>query len=704
MISLSGVVLVLALAGAAVEVEVPAAHDGGGVALGAGEEFVAASVAGIAGSVPHAVVVVVAGVLGAVLERALHGALVLGGVPAAHGVRFAASGGGLRGAIGSAEVLDGVPDTLSISVALVLVGPTVGALLATVAIDPHAGGADVAAGDSEELVAVAVADVGAVVPLTLGVGVAGRLGVVVRAALDHALVLVVELAHGVGLATSGAAARSSAVLEVAGLAAGAFARSVPHAAVVGGAGSTGVVEELAALGAGSSGGVPQARVVGDAPVLGGESCAATEASAAGAPFAVVITKAHGFGGEICAALAAGVVAEVPHAIGITVAGSVVGVSAERAAHVARPLDVELPAAVVHGGASGLLLKIAASVVAGGDGGVPHTLGVGNTFALAVVFDVALLVAAVHRGAEALPFAEFVGLTLGLGDSLVPLAFVGVAGLDALGAVLVPLAVGVGIATDVLGLADVGVVAAHAAGGFGLIPFAVNIVPAFTFVNDLGALLGALAAVLVPDAPVVVVTRGGVGVAVEAAALAEVGVVGLSGAHVLAVAVGVDLRLLSDGVLLRVEAGAGHHANLLLGVVHAVEVGVAGGGSGLGVGVTTLHAAENFELSVDHGLGDHGLELAAVVGIRCAEGVVVRVASAEALVDVVVELAHGVGVALVLLGNHSAATLALVEGRIPHAFVVAIAVVLVGPAPLAVLGADGGTSAPDAHALSFAGSD
>lgn len=271
-------------------------------------------------------------------------------------------------------------------------------------------------------------------------------------------------------------------------------------------------------------------------------------------------------------------------------------------------------------------------------------------------------------------------------------------------VVVPFAVGVGIAADVLGLADVGVLATHTAGGFGLVPFAVDVVPAFAFINNLGALLGATTTVLVPDAPVVVVTRGEVGVTVEATALAEVGVVGLSGAHVLAVAAGVDGGLSRGGVLLRVVAGARLHANLVLGVIHAVEVGVAGGGSGLSVSVTALHAAEDLELAVDLGQGDHGLEFATVVGVGSAEGGVVRVAGAEALVEVGVVLAHAVSVAVALIVDHLAAALALADGGIPHAFGVTIAVVLVGPAPDAVLGADGGTGAPDAHTLSFAGSD
>lgn len=360
------------------------------------------------------------------MERAFHVALVVVGVPAAHGVGFATDGVGLGLAISGTVVLNDVPDALGVSVAVGLVGPAVGALLAAEAVDPHAGRSDVAASDSGELVAVAVAVVGAVVPLAFGVGIAGRFVVVVEAALDHALVAVVVLVHGVSLASSGAAARSSAVLEEAGLAAGAFARLVPHAAVVGGAGGARVVEELAAASASSSGGIPQAGVVGSAPAFGGESGAAAEAATSLTPFAVVVGKAHGFGGEIRAALAAGRVAEVPHAVGVGVAGGVASVATERAAHVARPLDVELPAAVVHGGALRLLFEVATSVVASGGGGIPHALGVGLAFASDIVFDVALLLAAVAGSAEALPFAEFISGALGLGDSLVPLAFVGIA--------------------------------------------------------------------------------------------------------------------------------------------------------------------------------------------------------------------------------------------------------------------------------------
>lgn len=63
----------------------------------------------------------------------------------------------------------------------------------------------------------------------------------------------------------------------------------------------------------------------------------------------------------------------------------------------------------------------------------------------------------------------------------------------------------------------------------------SVVPAFTFSNNLGAHLGALTAELIPNAPGVVGARGLIGVAVEAATEADVGVVGLSGAHVFGVA-------------------------------------------------------------------------------------------------------------------------------------------------------------------------
>lgn len=188
-------------------------------------------------------------------------------------------------------------------------------------------------------------------------------------------------------------------------------------------------------------------------------------------------------------------------------------------------------------------------------------------------------------------------------------------------------------------------------------------------------------------------------------MADVGVVGLSGAHVLAVAGGVDGGLSHSGVLGGVEAGAGSDANLVLGVVHAVEVGVAGArGGGGGVGVSALHAAENLVGAADLGQGDHGLKFAAAVGVAGAEGVVVRVAGAEAAVDVGVVLAHVVGVAGNVVGDHLAAGLALVDRGVPHAFVVAVAGCLVGPAPFAFLGADACGGAPDAHVVEVAGLD
>ena len=74
----------------------------------------------------------------------------------------------------------------------------------------------------------------AIIPLTFSIEVASRFDVVVHTALDHTLVIIVVLTHGISLAASGRAARSSAVLEVASLAASTFARLVPHAAVVSG--------------------------------------------------------------------------------------------------------------------------------------------------------------------------------------------------------------------------------------------------------------------------------------------------------------------------------------------------------------------------------------------------------------------------------------------------------------------------------------
>lgn len=124
---------------------------------------------------------------------------------------------------------------------------------------------------------------------------------------------------------------------------------------------------------------------------------------------------------------------------------------------------------------------------------------------------------------------------------------------------------------------------------------------------------------------------------------------------------------------------------------------------IGVGETALLATENLVVTVDHGESDHGGELAALVGIAGAEGVVVGIAGAEAAVDVRVELAHvgGIGIALSLSGNHGAASLALLGSWIPHAFGVAVARVLVEVSPLTFLGADLGASTPDAHGLTVA---
>lgn len=358
-----------------------------------------------------------------VLERTLHGAVVFVGIPAAHGVGFASGGIGLVRAIGGADVVDGVPDALSVVVAGRCLSVFVRALLAACSVGPHASGGDVATGDSGELVAVAVADIGAVVPHAFRVGIARRLIDVVHATFDDTLIAVVVLAHRVSLASSERAARSGAILEVASLATRAITRGIPHAAVVGEASGARVVEDFAALCAGVGAGIPQAGVVGGAPAFGGESCALALATRSGAPFAVIVGEACCLIADVGASLAASGVAEVPHAIRIVVALRVVGVATERAAHVARPLNVELPAAVVHGLTFRLFFKIAASVVAGADGGVPHAADVSFALGWSTVLDIALLLTLIARSAEALPFAEFVGLALGLGDGGVPLTFV-----------------------------------------------------------------------------------------------------------------------------------------------------------------------------------------------------------------------------------------------------------------------------------------
>ena len=700
---LRGVESVLATAATAADRRIPAAHDRGGVTFREGEEILALGGTRARLRVPHAVFVGTALVLGGVLQRALHVALVVESVPAAHGVGDAGNGVSLGGAVSSTEVFNSVPNALSVVVTLFGIGPAVGALLTAVSINPHASRSNIAARDSQELVAVSVTLSSAVIPLAFSIEVASRFDVVVHAALDHTLVIIVVLTHGISLAASGRAARSSAVLEVASLAASTFARLVPHAAVVSGTLRARVVEEFATTSTRITSGVPHAVVIRDAPGFIGESGALAAATTFfTTPFTVVISKAHGFSSLIRAALAAGGVTEVPHTIRVSITREVVGVATERAAHVTRPLNVELPTAVVHGRTLRLLFKIAASVVASGDGGIPHTFSISLAFRFDVILDIALLVAAIASGAEALPFAEIVFLTLLLGDSLVPLSFVGVTRLDALGLVVVPFAVGVGIAGNVVDLTNIFVFAAHSASRVSSVPFAVDVVPAFTIFNNLGALLGALSADFIPNTPVIIAAGSFVGVAVEAATEAEVGVVRLSSTHVFGVAHGVDGFLSLVGVLSGVIASARHFTDLVLGVVQAVEVGITSSSGRLSVGVTTLGAAENFVATIrELGVGDHGLKFTAVVGVRSAEGVVVGVAGAETLVVVGVVLAHVISITAGLVSNHLAASLALVQGRIPHTFRITVAVVLVDVTPLAVLGANISSITPDTHALVLA---
>jgi hypothetical protein len=73
-------------------------------------------------------------------------------------------------------------------------------LLTALSINPHASCSDVAQSDGQEHSAVSVALTSAVVPLAFWIGIALRLSVEVNAAFDDALVVVVELAHGVSLA------------------------------------------------------------------------------------------------------------------------------------------------------------------------------------------------------------------------------------------------------------------------------------------------------------------------------------------------------------------------------------------------------------------------------------------------------------------------------------------------------------------------
>lgn len=696
---LRSVVLVLAAAVTAVKRKIPAAHGRRRVTFRTREEAITASSTGVTLRVPHTTFISRALLLGAVLEAALHATLGFERVPAAHRVGFASDRVRLGRAISSTVVFDGVPDTFSVVVARSLLGPAVRTLLTADFIRPHASSSDVTASNSGELVTVSVTVVGAVVPLTFRIGITLRFSIVVEAALDDTLIIIVVLTHGVSLATSLAAARVSAVLEVASLTAGSFTRLVPHTAVISVTRRTRVIQEFTTASTRIASSIPQASVIRGAPLFSGESSTLTEAATSGTPFAVVVSKAHGLRRKISTALTASSVTEVPHTIRISITSVVVGVFTERTTHVTRPLDVELPAAVVHGSTLRLLFKVTASVVAGSLGSIPHTFVVSLTFRLGFILDITLLVAAVTRGAEALPFTKFISLALGLGKSFVPLAFVSIARLDTLGTVFAPFTVGVGVTRNVVSLTDVSVFTAHATSSFSRVPFTVDIIPAFTIINNLGALLGTLNTDFIPDAPVVIRTRSFIVVTVEAATETEVRIVGLGGTHVFRVTSSVDGSLSLLGVLSRIEASARHHADLVLGVVHTVEVGITSSSSRLSVGVATLHAAENFVRAIDLSLGDHGLDFTTVVGIRRTEGVVVRVASTEALVDVVIELTHGVGVTLTLFRNHLTAALALIERRIPHTFRVTIAIVLGGPAPLALLGTDGSTLAPSTHALS-----
>ena len=270
-------------------------------------------------------------------------------------------------------------------------------------------------------------------------------------------------------------------------------------------------------------------------------------------------------------------------------------------------------------------------------------------------------------------------------------------LEALGLVDVPFAVLVGIAGSGVGVTDVADLAAEAAvaleGGLGG-PLAGGEGGALTGVDDLGALLCAGTAGRVPEAPVVVVARLLRGPAVEARAHADAVVV-LDRAHVLGDAVGGELGLGQVGVFLEVEAGAGLGADLSLGVVHAIEVGVARGLGSAGVGEAALHAAGHRVGASGVAVGDEHLNLAA--GVVGAVGVVVRRALAHALLVVGPPGAHVVRGALGRRGQHAAAGGADVGVGIPLALGVAVAQGLAQPAELALLGAGALVGLPDAHA-------
>lgn len=529
--------------------------------------------AGAGGGVPHALAVGVTS-LGLVIEGLTLLTTAVGNrVPATHGVKLAGGRGGASIAVtlaGSYASLH-LPDALGISVALVSVGEAVGALLAASVVAPHASGGSVASGNAAELVAVTVAVSALPIPLALGVSITSGLGGVLEDATDHAVANTV----GAHLIIS---ARGVEGEQITVHAAGSWS-AIPHAAVIGLAALKVIVHKLALLPASvTHAPVPETVVIACAHVLEGEGSALTTALVL-LELAVGVSEALTLIGELNAVTAALELLGIPHALGVTVAGTLAHVLAVRAALVAGEVITGLEATVVLNLAEGRLVDQHASKCALASGGVPHAGGVGAAVSLVAVLDLASLLALGHGGGADLPLAKLVVIAsdAGLGCIEVEL-FVVVALLLAGNGGVIPLAVVGEVAGVGAGVSEELILAAEAAitlNGTGGCPLAGGEVGALVALYNTGAVLGTLVTGSIPPTPGVGVAGTGVVVAVEASTLAEA-VVALDGTHRLGEASAVNSGLGHLGELLWVVAGARLNTGSDSLVVHTVEVGVARG--------------------------------------------------------------------------------------------------------------------------------